>query len=422
MEELDVEQVMERIRENIRRRRSAAEGSEPSRGLAPPSDGQVAADLALLQSGYDVYTIHLTSHRRLLGSFVVLVKDILRRLLTPILTRQVGYNAANARVAGFLKGQIDGMGEQLDTVSRQQAQLWEELLGARERLEAFGRQQMQLHEEVQNGAHVLREQLSKAERELRRVLYVLTDGQEEASEAGLEPNRVPRQLLKPDFDYAGFEERFRGSEEEIKERQRSYVDYFKGQDDVLDIGCGRGEFLELLREAGVQARGVDLDLDMVLHCRERGLEVARKDAFAYLAGLPDGSLGGVFAAQVIEHLESSQIIRLVKLCHQKLRPGGVLILETPNPACLMVFAESFYQDLSHIRPIHPAAMKFLVEATGFQDVQVKFSSPVEASRRIPRLPGMGIGQTTADEFNKGIDRLNELLFGFQDYAVIGRKS
>jgi O-antigen chain-terminating methyltransferase len=270
------------------------------------------------------------------------------------------------------------------------------------------------------------------ERKLRRILHMLTDAQEvgegfmpsrqaEGTAAQVELRKVPRQTLEPDFDYFGFEERFRGSETDIKERQRIYVEYFQGKGEVLDIGSGRGEFLELLREAGIQAKGVDIDLDMVLVCREKGLDVVRQDAFAYLESLPDESLGGIFAAQVIEHLEPSRVIQLVKLCHRKLRQGGFLILETPNPKCLMVFAESFYMDFSHTRPIHPEAMRFLLKSIGFEGVELKFSAPVESSMRTPFLSDAGGRGTTLEEFNRGIERLNDLLYGFQDYAVIGKR-
>jgi len=243
----------------------------------------------------------------------------------------------------------------------------------------------------------------------------------EGTAARFELKKVPRQALEADFDYFGFEERFRGSEEEIKERQRIYVEYFKGQENVLDIGCGRGEFLELLKEAGIQAKGVDLDLDMVLYCRDKGLEVVKEDAFAYLESLPDASLGGIFAAQVIEHLESNRIIQLVKLCHRKLRPGGVLILETPNPQCLMVFAQCFYMDFTHTWPIHPEALKFLLGSQGFRDVELKFTSPVDPSLRIPLLTDPSLLGPEGERFNRSIAYLNELLYGYQDYAVIARK-
>jgi O-antigen chain-terminating methyltransferase len=174
-----------------------------------------------------------------------------------------------------------------------------------------------------------------------------------------------------------------------------------------------------MRDSGIRARGVDLDRDMILLCREKGLDVSAQDAFAYLGALPDDSLGGIFAAQVIEHLHPLRVIELVTLCHRKLGPGGVLILETPNPKCLMVFADTFYKDPSHVQPAHPDTMHFLFEALNFHQVELRFLEPVDPFMRIPLLQAPGADFT---RFNEGIDRLNTLLFGFQEYAVIGRKS
>ena len=467
LQEIDVEQIMERIRENIRRRRTAGgEGfslpvdqagvspaltpSQIGRGKTLPlrTDGQVAADLAILHSGYDVYHIHFTSHRRILGPLVVFVKKVLRQLLTPILTRQVAYNAANARVATYLKEQIEALGQQqaqiVQILEDRFAQLRDEIQAAhaqefqrlRGELEAHLQQQAQaiqalegrlaqLREEVLatprgQALQTMRERVSRTERKLRRILYVLTDG-EEGKEARFEPKKVPFQALEPDLDYFGFEERFRGSEEEIKERQRVYVEYFKGQDHVLDIGCGRGEFLELLREAGIKAKGVDIDLDMVLYCREKGLDVVKEDAFAYLEALPDESLGGAFAAQVIEHLEPSQIIQLVKLCHRKLRSGGILVLETLNPESLFVHYKWFWMDLTHTRLIHPETLKFLFESVGFGDVACRFLPPLEGALMIPQLEVRDHPREELHRFNEAIEYLNKLLYGSSDYAVVGKK-
>ena len=216
----------------------------------------------------------------------------------------------------------------------------------------------------------MRERSSRAERRLRRFVAAFNDGPNadvsETPKSLHHPKQIVESTPGPSFDYFGFEERFRGSEEDIKERQRVYVEFFKDVEPVLDIGCGRGEFLELSSEAGIKAKGVDLDLDMVLYCQEKGLDVVREDAFTYLESIPDTSLGGIFAAQVVEHLEPTRIIELANLCYRKLQLDGMLIFETPNPICLTVFARSFYMDLSHIRPVHPEAMKFLFESTGFR--------------------------------------------------------
>jgi O-antigen chain-terminating methyltransferase len=433
VQQIDVEQIMERIRENIRRRRSAGDIAIPEPDTSPILHGQVAADFAYLHSGYDINDVSLVSHRRILGSLVLATKRVVRKLLAPILERQVAYNAASTRVTTHLKDWVEAQRQIGDTLRGEIAALEARLLAAESRYrealaaqagmgEQLGAQSQEL-QALKQSSVAARERISRAERTLRRALDASqTHQSQENAPKSPAPERtsVARAAPehRPEFDYQGFEERFRGSEEEIKERQRIYVSYFEGQEDVVDIGCGRGEFLELMRDSGIRARGVDLDLDMILLCREKGLDVSAHDAFAYLGALPDDSLGGIFAAQVVEHLHPLRVIELVTLCHRKLGPGGVLVLETPNPKCLMVFADTFYKDPSHVQPAHPDTMQFLFEALSFHQVEVKFLGPVDAFMRIPLLhvPGADL-----ERFNEGIDRLNSLLFGFQDYAVIGRK-
>jgi SAM-dependent methyltransferase len=464
--EVDVEQIMKQIREDIARKRSAGASVMPSRNSATAANGHASAELAALHTYGDIYNVRFTSHRSAVGPFIVFLKRVLRKLLNPILTRQVAYNAANTRVTEHFREQMEalrreqaqlreealatqgqarqGLEKQMEALRREQAQLREEVLATQgrarqrveEQVEALIREQAQLREqglatqaqalkvarEQIESLRIMRERISRAERKLRRILHSLVgEDHQEGEKLEAKGRARLREDLEPDFDYFGFEERFRGSEEEIKERQRLYVEYFKRAGNVLDIGCGRGEFLELLKEAGVEAKGVDFDLDMVLLSREKGLDVVKADAFSYLGSLPDESLQGIFSSQVIEHLDSSQIVHLVKLAHRKLRPNGVLILETPNPRCLTVFAESFYMDLSHIRLVHPETARFLLESTGFHNVELKFSAPVEHSMRIPPLPPSALPEEALDEFNRGVERLNDLLYGFQDYAVIGEK-
>jgi O-antigen chain-terminating methyltransferase len=195
---------------------------------------------------------------------------------------------------------------------------------------------------------------------------------------------------------------------------------------VLDVGCGRGEFLELCREAGIAARGIDADAGMVARCRETGLAAEQADALAYLDRLPDGTLGGVFCAQVIEHLPADALIALVRLAHAKLAPGGVLLCETPNPACLTVFSGAFYVDLTHIKPIHPEAARFVLEAAGFAGVELRFVNPYPPEAKLQPIELLWYMRRYEEAFvtalNDNVARLNDLLFGAQDYAVIGRKA
>jgi len=222
-----------------------------------------------------------------------------------------------------------------------------------------------------------------------------------------------------DLEYFQFEQQHRGSEADVTERQRPYISWFEGRPKVLDLGCGRGEFVQLLRQAGISHQGVDANPEMVEHCQRKGLDVTRADGIEFLAELSDQSLGGIFCAHMIEHVEPSLVITLVHLCHRKLRSGGVLIVETPNPGCLATFAEAFYKDLKPIRSYHPASITRLFESAGFKGTEIKFRSPVDPSVRIATLNGStGL---EFEKFNRGIERLNDLIYGYQNYAVIGRK-
>ncbi|UUZ90819.1 methyltransferase domain-containing protein [Paenibacillus sp. P25] len=165
-----------------------------------------------------------------------------------------------------------------------------------------------------------------------------------------------------DFDYLHFENKFRGSTEEIKNRQKVYLPYFNNSSQVLDIGCGRGEFVELLMENNIKVQGIDLNDDMVEYCQDRGLPVIKSDAIKYLASLENGQLGGIFLGQVIEHMPFDQIISLVDLAYSKLKPGSYLIMETPNPLSLAIFYRTFYVDPTHVKPVHPLTVQYIVEA------------------------------------------------------------
>jgi SAM-dependent methyltransferase len=228
------------------------------------------------------------------------------------------------------------------------------------------------------------------------------------------------------FKYVGFEDAFRGSREDIRGRLADYVSRFEGLSDVLDIGCGRGEFLDLLRARGIKARGLDLNHEMVEASRARGLEVVEADALAYLGSLRDASLGGLFSAQVIEHLPPDYLLRLLDVAAEKIRPGGLIVLETINPACWVAFFESYIRDLTHVRPIHPQTLQFLLRASGFSPVDLDYRSPVDPSTRLQPLPRPAGALDPATEvlletFNANVENLNARLFTFQDYAAIGRR-
>jgi O-antigen chain-terminating methyltransferase len=215
--------------------------------------------------------------------------------------------------------------------------------------------------------------------------------------------------------YVAFEEVFRGSREDIKERMRVYLDRLvlsgAGQPGkpILDVGCGRGEWLEILKECQLQAYGIDCNVLMVERARSFGLDAREADLMAHLRDLPDASRSAVTAFHVVEHLGFGVLVDFLDEVLRVLIPGGMLILETPNPENLCVGANSFYNDPTHHHPLPPEPLRFLVDQRGFAETEVLrlHPFPVEEHFKVN---------------NEDTRRLNDLLFGPQDYAVIARRA
>jgi O-antigen chain-terminating methyltransferase len=228
------------------------------------------------------------------------------------------------------------------------------------------------------------------------------------------------------YKYVAFEDQFRGSETEIRERLADYVPYFEGATDVLDIGCGRGELLDLLAARGIGARGLDLNPEMVDVCRSRGLNAVQADALGYLNGLPDESLGGLIAVQVVEHLDAGYLTAMLQAAFHKLRPGARVVLETINPACWVAFFESYIRDLTHVRPVHPQTLQYLLLASAFTRVEIVYRSPVadklQSVAPAARPAGAAAPDAVAElvtAFNANVERLNARMFTYLDYAAVG---
>jgi O-antigen chain-terminating methyltransferase len=238
---------------------------------------------------------------------------------------------------------------------------------------------------------------------VRQRLAIAGPGAPPDSEPGPEGAPLGSGLLP--FDYGRFAERFRGTEEYVKAGQQFYLPYFQGCRNVLDIGCGRGEFLEMMRDAGVPARGIELSAESVALCRHKGLDVEAADLFSYLAR-PDLSFDGIFCAQVVEHLPPEHLPEMIRLAANRLQPNGVIVIETPNPECLAIFASHFYLDPTHTRPVPHPLLAFYLEEFGVGRIEVKKRGPaVESMPSLVSLP---------EEFR-------EHFFDGLDYAVIGKK-
>lgn len=228
--------------------------------------------------------------------------------------------------------------------------------------------------------------------------------------------------------YLSLEEKYRGSEEDIAGRVAAYLPHLQaareGGREILDLGCGRGEALEVFAGHGLAVRGVDSSSEMVARCREKGLRADEGDLFGYLAKVEEASLGGVVSFHVIEHLPPETLPKLCRLAWRALAPGGVLILETPSPLSMVMTARNFWIDPTHLRPVHPAHLEVTYREAGFEPVHRLDLHPFAEADRLPEIDLESLPEDQrglAHEVNRLRDLLDDLLFGHRDFAMIGIK-
>jgi len=491
-EEVNVEEIMSKIRENISKRK--AQGTYPPEldavSQQPTGDkkrsmeeikAEVADDLLNLKINYDIHnnSYVISSHRPIVGIPLIksreLVHGEVRRYVDPMVFKQTTFNQCAAKILNDAVYRLSSMENIIGTHENKyqrfsrsknlqqkmeetyerlldlQSETDERLLEIEDKIEALKQETNdeivvntklcemvdQLRKDMDNSLSRLRTEMKKENEAIISSLIAAMDMDIEKKawlaqildKRNLQGISQAEILLKPPqldsgVNYFVFEDKFRGAREDIAQRQTAFLRYFEGCKNVLDIGCGRGEFLETMREHGIIARGVDLDETMVDYCRAKGLEVQLEDAFEYMEKLEDGSLDGIFIDQVVEHLEPSYLIRLLNLCFKKMKYGFYLIAETVNPLSFSSFA-NFYIDLTHIKPVHPETLRFLFESTGFREVNTVFSSPVPDPMRLQKLVTSEVATDTeryqVEVYNRNIELLNTTLYGAQDYAMIGKK-
>jgi SAM-dependent methyltransferase len=417
---------------------SDAAGDKPARGVEAFVEGRtrVPDDWRWLWEGDREFPIQ--SHRGFMGGLVVRLKRWLRPLVkapqADLWERQRQFNLV---LAGALQQVLD-----LETRT---GDLHRDLLEVRNDLlkdvKQHARRLAHLEEFKRVGLDDITrhsdalfarvdqkfDRYRRESRELRSRLGALLAVAEQA------PEDLARR--HEEMEYVDLEDRFRGLEADIAERLSIYRPYLQravGQEsaaggtpaEVLDLGCGRGEALAVLRDFGIAARGVDTSVEMVRACVAKGLTASAGELFAVLADTPQGSLAGVVSFHVIEHLPAPSLGRLVRLAWRALKAGGVLILETPSPLSLVVGARNFWLDPTHRRPVHPAMLELLYEQAGFERVERLDLRQFGTAERLPEIATADLPeaeQHLAHEVNALRDRLDELLFGYQDYAVVGFK-
>ncbi len=218
-----------------------------------------------------------------------------------------------------------------------------------------------------------------------------------------------------DFLYRRLEDGLRGSEAEIREAVAPYVELARNHQPVIDAGCGRGEFLVACKAAGVEARGFDTNERSVADLRSRGLHVEVDRIPGCFTAIGDGSVGSVLAMHVVEHLPVDDLFALFAQAARVLRPGGLLMIETPNAESLLVSGSEFWRDPTHLAPRHPAALTLLAREYGFT---------IETIRAVHPFPeGTALATSPEDDpvIRRVISAINERLFGFQDLVLVARK-
>ncbi len=445
-----VQSVLAELRTRARENSAAAAGSAHSNSA--PGDNAPLPDAATLYYGSDICRDPFSSHRPFLGKFIIKARNFAKELLLQILERQVRYNFANAKIVMSLRqsalslaqshsefqnkthawrttlerAQTD-LATRLEDLTRNQTSIREAL----DRIESTLNQSVKAMEETFSDSltelrgeqtHIVR-QLHEHKRtamdQQRRLNILLTETRKHLpsadSERRLERISAERDHLL-DSMYFTLEERFRGTREDIKDRLGFYLPYIENlyansaameASSVLDIGCGRGEFLEILRDRGIRARGVDFNRVLVGECRSMDLDVQEGEALSFLRAQKDGAFAVVSAVHVIEHLPFDHLIALLDEILRVLKPQGMVILETPNPNNVLVGSGTFYLDPTHQKPLPPDLLQFLVEARGFSNLEVR---ELHRSPAFDPLPESAFSQ-----------RFNELFHGPQDYTVIAYK-
>jgi SAM-dependent methyltransferase len=523
-DEINVEEIMTKIRENIQRRQAAGEiPSDPDSVIASTSkncysgesDDAIQRDLSYLNSNWDIHnnSYFISSHHPYIGKFLVsgrrMIHGEVRRYVDPIIFHQTEFNASTVRiitqtsqqcieqaqrqqelVSAFssfkqesdrrildcintTKSELDSITElttkELTTAKNELDSITElttkELTTAKNELdlkiELIAKELTIVKSELDSKIELTTKELTTVKSELDTTIELTTKELttvkseldttieltinelfsqmdddinatarlvhmlEDRVQKGLLQKRIsPASNLQENTNYYLFEERFRGSRKDIKQRQLAFLPYFEKCSRVLDIGCGRGEFLEILKDHAIGCIGVDSDPDMVAYCHSRQLEVEQSDAITYLETLDDKSLDGVFIDQVVEHLEPEYLVRLLALCHQKMKFGYYIIIETVNPLSFVSFV-NFYIDMTHKKPVHPETLQYLFSALGFRECEKKFFSPVSDEGRLKKIENKysldEAVQKIIEAYNYNTELLNTVLFGAQDYAVIGKK-
>jgi 2-polyprenyl-3-methyl-5-hydroxy-6-metoxy-1,4-benzoquinol methylase len=381
-------------------------------GAPPPGSTELDGLPALVAPVHGMRALHGEMHPPevsasggVKGRGSALVKKSVRRLTSwyvePRLQVQEEIDARMVEFASEAYNAIYRLEEELEDLRRQHVRSKLEVVAIGERL----RRQQLVAEQIAHLEQVVRRAANQDEmRLLSKEFAILLDRLGADTVSGV------------DLDYVEFERRFRGDAAQIATAQRRYLTLFSSPDipeRIVDIGCGRGEMLAMLVEEGHNVLGIDLDAGMVQACLDQGLDAVQDDAIHFLSQTEPDSLKGIFCAQVVEHLLTTELEELIRLSFAALQPDGALVVETINPRSSYALGNHYYADTSHVRPVHPETLRFICEQVGFSRVILEERSPHPALEARKDLPDDALGSA--------VQSLLESVFGYQDYVVVANK-
>lgn len=382
-----LDEALESLRRGVaRRRRVSGIETRDRSGIFSPSRSELAIEAARDSSLVGETPPPLTRHGRLVRAFGRRAARVLFGLTRGARDDQNAFNVAS----------VDALAEANRSIETGKAEVREEFADA-----------------IERKTEALRDLIAAQGREIERLQRAL--GRPAALRDRLS-STTPSENAR--FDPSRLREHLGEDHTAASERARAYAESFVGCGRIVDLACGDSAFLRACRDHDLEAYGVDLDAGSVARGRSAGLEVIEEDVFSHLESQADGSLGGAFCAQFVEHLLPHELFDLIDLLSRKLRPGARLVLETLNPECLQVLYRWYWLDPTHQRLVHPELLGLLLKSTGFTAVERTDLPPPAGYARIPPLPSSDEALPgRRQEFDRAIDHLNQLLFSSTDYFV-----
>ncbi|WP_313568881.1 class I SAM-dependent methyltransferase [Acetoanaerobium noterae] len=353
-------------------------------------------DYKIINNTWDEITrTSIISNRAKYGPFIVKIKRIIHRLISwyidQIVIAQTKFNGSTVRILNKSAEYMDELNTSQTKINNKLEELYETVNTKYSKLDDLNR--------------ILDEKIIM----LNNRINTIDDNFEML---GIYTEDKPYKGID---SYLDFENYFRGSEELIISRLKVYEEFLLPNSSALDIGCGRGELLELLGENHVNAVGIDINAEMIKYCKRKGLNAHNADAYEYLLGTKDDDFDYIFLIQVAEHLDYKYLKSLIELSYKKLKKDGILFMETPNHQSLYIYTNSFYIDPTHTKPVSPHFIRYICLNANFKSVDFKYISPIESESKLELTESLD--KVVADNFNK----INNIVFGDQDCIVIAKK-